>query len=163
MALSWGDLMALAGILIGGGGLAALWRTRNQNRVDDRRQLTEEQAAFRRDMAEQLAALRTQVAELSRRNDVLEDDAKKQAVLTARLEQTNETQAGQLLRQAEQIRELEKTNTTLETRLLELVDEKAALISRVTALQLTKDVLERENNDLRREVATLRGRLDGVV
>lgn len=162
MALSWEAAVTLMVGLFGGGTLAALLRARTQNRVDERKQLTDEQTAFRRDMAEQLAALRTQVAELSRRNDDLERDAKEQAKLGARLEQTNTFQADQLKHQAEQIRELERTNTALEQRLLDLVDEKAQLAQRLTALQLTKDVLERENNDLRRENATLRGRSDGA-
>lgn len=152
---------AVIGFLGGGGGVVALYRARSQNKVDERRQLTDEQIAFRNAMAAELSALRTQVSELSRRNDVLEDDAKKTASLTAGLKTTNEYQARQLTQQQEQITQLQRANAALEARLAELVEEKAKVVQQLQVAIAEKGFLERENAQYRQENQSLRLRLSG--
>lgn len=65
--------MTIGSLLLGGGGIAALWRTRSQNKTDERSMLTDEQVKFRADMAAELAALRTEIANLKAANAKLDD------------------------------------------------------------------------------------------
>lgn len=69
----WSAVVAIAGFLLGGGGIAALWRTRSQNRVDERSQLTNEQVKFRQDMAAEMSSLRTEISNLKEANRKLDD------------------------------------------------------------------------------------------
>lgn len=159
-AIEWTDiLVAGLGVVGGGGGVVALYRARTQNKVDERRQLTDEQVAFRAAMAAELAALRQQITDLSRRNDVLEDDAKEQARVSAGLQKTNEYQAAELAEQRSQIAQLQQANAALQTQVAQLIEEKAMVIQRLTVSEAQRSFLERENNQLRQELGTLRGRL----
>lgn len=160
MTVEWTDVVVAGiGVLGGGGGVVAMLRARSQNKVDERRQLTDEQVAFRAAMAAELAALRQQIADLSRRNDVLEDDAKEQARLSAVLQKTNEYQAAELAEQRTQIAQLQQANVALQTQVAQLIEEKAMVIQRLTVSEAQRSFLERENNQLRQELGTLRGRL----
>ncbi len=69
----WSIIVTIAGFLLGGGGLAALYRARTQNRVDERSQLTDEQVRFRQDMAAEIASMRTEIANLKDANRKLDD------------------------------------------------------------------------------------------
>lgn len=65
--------MAIGSLLVGGGGVAALWRTRSQNKTDERSLLTDEQVRFRADMAKEIGELRTEIKNLKESNRKLDD------------------------------------------------------------------------------------------
>lgn len=123
--------MALAGALLGGGGLAALVRAKVQNRVDERTQLSAEQVQFREHMRAEIARLDERSRNLESRNQKLEEQ-----VLSLTIQNS---------KQADQIEDLKKENETA-TRQLATTNAK-------------NDFLERENNDLRRENQRLREKL----
>ena len=116
----------------GGGGVVALYRARSQNRVDERRQLTDE--------ADRVPARDEQRS--WRRSDpggrtwaagttMLEDDAKTGEPDSGELKTTNEYQARQLTLQQEQITQLQRANAALEAQLAELVEEKAKVVQQL--------------------------------
>src|SRR5438132_978178 len=72
MTLDWGTIVAISSLILGGGGIAALWRTRSQNKTDERSLLTDEQVRFRADMAGEIASLRTEIVNLKAANEKLD-------------------------------------------------------------------------------------------
>jgi chromosome segregation ATPase len=164
MTLTWGDIVALLVGLFGGGtGLAALYRARAQNRVDERKQLSEEQVLFRQSMAEQLSALRTQLLEVEKRNDVLETETRDQGKQLAALQTKNEYQEQRIQEQAEQIAGLRQQNATQAAQIAALTEEKAGVVQRLQVETAQRQFLERENGDLRRELDRLRTKLPNRV
>lgn len=161
--MDWSIVVTIAGFLLGGGGLAALWRTRGQNRNDERSQLTAEQQAFRQSMASELSSLRQQILEVEKRNDLLESESREQAKQIASLTTQNGFQQTQLSQQATQIASLTTQNATQAAQIAALTEEKAAVIQRLQVISAQKEFIERENNDLRKELWRLRGKLPNRV
>lgn len=151
--------MALVAAIGGLAGVAAYIRARGQNKYDERSQLSEEQQKFRQAMFEQLGVLRTQVQEVEKRNDVLETEGRRQAEMIAGLSTKNEYQERQLSLQAEQIQTLREQNVRQAEQIAALTEEKAAYAQRVQIAEAKANFLERENNELRREVNRLKAKL----
>jgi chromosome segregation ATPase len=155
--MDWGDIVSAGiGLVAGGGGLVALYRARTQNRVDERRQLTEEQIAFRSAMAAELATLRAQTAALAGDKDKLESQMYEQGRALERLKFLDEQKTEQIQKlqaqNAEQAAQLAAQQRELEG----LRDEKAAVVQQLTIITATKEFLERENGALRRELEGVR-------
>lgn len=87
MAIDWSTIVALVGMVLGGGGVFGWWgaraelkravaeadRMRSQSAVDERSQLTKEQVQFRADMAGEIGSLRTEIKNLKEANSKLDD------------------------------------------------------------------------------------------
>lgn len=155
--LTWG--IAVVGLLGGSGGIAAYLRARGQNRTDDRRALTEEQASFRQAMAAELAALRQKVNDLEKGKDAVEVQAADQGKQIAALEVRNAYQEQQIEKQAGEIAALKVQNTEQAGQIATLTTERQEYLTRLKIAETRADVLERECNDLRNENMRLRSKL----
>ncbi len=156
-------VIAVVGLLGGSGGLAAYLRARGENRNDERSQLTTEQIAFRQALAAELTALRVQVAELDKSKDALEDKAAEQGKQIAVLTRENEYQARETKLQAEQIGLLRDQNAKQASQIAALTEENTSTTQRLAIVTAQKDFIEKENNDLRREVERLREKLPARI
>lgn len=159
--MDWGDVIGGAvGFLAGGGGLVAFYRARSQNRVDERTQLSKEQADFRAAMAAELSALRTQVTAQLALNDKLESLVAEQGRTIERLTVHDEVKTQQIAELRGQNAELLAKLNDQSNQIAVLQNDKAQAVDRARTLELKVGVLERENNDLRGEVNRLRGLRD---
>lgn len=140
-------------------GLAAFVRARGQNRVDDRKQLSDEQIAFRQTMAEQLAAIRQQLRDSETDKDKLEAQLHETVALSNRLLERSETQERCIKEQNEQIAALRAQNAQQAQQIAALTEERAAYIEQLSIAKSRAEFLEREVNTLRTENTRLRDKL----
>src|SRR5512138_2334388 len=129
MTIDWSLLMAIGSLLVGGGGVAALWRTRSQNRTDERSLLTDEQVRFRADMAAELAALRTEIANLKAAN--------------AKLDDRNDTLVKENGELSGRVRYLEEQNADLKNAIMNERSEKEAMKREIERLKGSVAGIER--------------------
>lgn len=113
--------MAIGSLLVGGGGVAALWRTRSQNKTDERSLLTDEQVRFRADMAAEIAALRTEIQNLKEANRKLDD--------------RNDTLVKENGELSGRVRFLEEQNADLKNTILNERSEKDVMKRRILELE----------------------------
>jgi chromosome segregation ATPase len=155
--MDWGTIMGYGvGLLGTGSAVAALVRSRAQNRNDRERLYFEQDQALKQTMLTELATLRAQVNLLSSDKDKLEGQISEQGRLLERLKTLDEVKD-------RQIAELSRRNDMLELRAAEQQTELSALQVEKTRTEqqlvtatTRADFLERENNSLRVELATLR-------
>lgn len=146
----------IGGLVGGAGGLAALLRARSQNKVDERTQLSAEQQAFRRDMAAELATLRTAMGALVQDKEKLEtrlDEQREQLVELRTLDRVKTSQIEQL--QARNST-LEQTVAAQQQQIKTLDEQKSSIEKQLLNMTASRDFLERENTQLRRENELLR-------
>jgi hypothetical protein len=131
--------MAALGMLLGGGGLAAIWRMRaesdqirSQSRVSERSQLTEEQVKFRADMAAELASLRTEITNLKAANQ--------------KLDERNDTLVKENGELTGRVRFLEEQNADLKNTVLNERAEKDAMKKRILELETSLRGIERRES-----------------
>lgn len=140
-------------------GLAAFVRARGQNRIDDRRQLSDEQIAFRQTMAAELAAVRQQARDTTADNDKLETRLNETVGLSQRLLERSEAQEKRIREQEEQIAALRAQNAQQAQQIAALTEERAAYIEQLSIAKSRAEFLEREVNTLRTENTRLRDKL----
>ncbi len=140
-------------------GWATIVRARGQNKNDERSQLTTEQVSYRQSLREDMAILRAQVAELDKSKDALEAIAAEQGKQIAVLSRENEYQAREMRAQAEQISALHDQNGKQASQIAALTEENTSTTQRLAIVTAQKDFIEKENNELRREVERLREKL----
>lgn len=140
-------------------GLAAFVRARGQNKVDDRRQLTDEQIALRQSMREQFAEVRQQLRDSESDKDKLEAQLHETTALSNRLLERSDAQEKRIKDQEEQIAVLRAQNAQQAHQIDTLTEERAAHIERLGIAETKADFLERENNVIRAENARLREKL----
>lgn len=159
--MTWVVLM-LGGI--GGlSGIGAYVRAHGQNRVDDRRALTEEQQQFRQAMAAELGSLRQLARDLETDKDKLESRLNDTVKLSERLLERSESQERRIKDQDDQIIVLRTQNAEQAHQIAALTEERAAYIERLKIAEAKNDFMERENGELRREVQRLREKLPARV
>jgi chromosome segregation ATPase len=140
-------------------GLAAFVRARGQNRVDDRRQLTDEQIALRQSMREQFAEVRQQLRDSEADKDKLEAQLLETAALSQRLLERSEAQEKRIKEQEAQIAALCTQNAQQAQQIAALTEERAAYIEQLSIAKSRAEFLEREVNTLRTENTRLRDKL----
>jgi hypothetical protein len=158
------DILLMITALVGGfGGLGALLRARGQNRVDQSAQLTNEQVKFREHMAGEIGRLDQALAAAEKRGDDLAALVQQGTKDIAALQQQN-------LDQAKQIDKLTAQNTAQAAQIAEqailieqITGEKAKAIHDAQVATSTKEFLERENGELRREVQRLKEQLPARI
>ena len=179
--MEWPELLLPAATaLLGGGGVAAFLRSRGQNKADLMNALTAERSALAKEQADYRAAITAEIATI-RQREALQDqreeaqERRNQELSTAVSERTREigglqAQVGglqaQVNVQTDRIRELEalyrasiEDNAKLSARLDQIEKERAAAVQRLQTEMATREFLERENNDFRKENERLRGQL----
>lgn len=153
----------MIGAFGGLGGVATYLRFIGQNKTDDRRQLTQEQTAFRQAMAAEIAALRQQTRNLEADKDKLEARMNETAQTAARLIERSEKQEQQIAQQATQIAAQDRQIAQQSEQIAALTDERQQYIERLAVVEAQRTYLESECNVLRRENERLRGQLPARV
>lgn len=144
-------------------GLAAFVRARGQNKVDDRRQLTDEQIAFRQAQAADLASIRQQLRDGEADKDKLEVRLNETIAVSNRLLERSETQERRIKEQEEQIAALRSQNAQQAQQIAALTEERAAYLEQLSIAKSRAEFLEREVNALRIENQRLRDKLPARV
>jgi len=150
-------LPAIVGLIGGGGGVAALLRARAQNKVDAGRLVFEQQSAFQHGLATEVARLSALVQVLGNDKDKLEGLLAEQGKLLTRLETLDQIKTQQIEKLEAQNKELSLRVDEQERTIAGLRDEKATIGQQLANVTAAKEFLERENGELRREIAYLRG------
>lgn len=120
--LDWTAIItAIITAALSGTGVAAFYRTRNQNRVDAQRALSDEQIAFRRDMAAELSSLRAEIANLKDANQ--------------RIDERNDSLVRENGELQGRVRFLEEQNADLKNQIMNERAEKEAMKSKIAKLE----------------------------
>jgi chromosome segregation ATPase len=170
----WGDWgLAVVTALLGGGGAAAFFRSRGQNKADLLNAMTAAQVAFAKEQSEYRASISADLAAIRQRE--VEQDNREQAqerrnqeLSAALAERTREIGGlqAQISSSVERIRELEtmyrqllEEKGRLSARLEQIEIERASAVQRLQTEMATRQFLERENNEIRKENDRLRSNL----
>ncbi|MBK9944291.1 MAG: hypothetical protein IPP13_22045 [Kouleothrix sp.] len=160
-SIEWGQIvLALLSVMGGAGGVTAWYRARSQNRTDERKLLTDEQIAFRSAMAAEIGRLSALQQALATDKDKLEAQLADQGRQLERLRTLDEIKERQIAELQKQNADLVLRSNAQQGEIEALREEKARVLQQLTVAHATKELLERENNDLRREMSRLRSDLD---
>lgn len=172
--MDWQDLLLPAlTALLGGGGVAAWLRSRGQNKADLMNALTAERVALAKEQADYRAAITAEIATIRQREAVQDQreesherrNQELSASLSDRVREIGGLQA-QVKVQDERIRELDtlyrasiEDKAKLAARIDQIEAERASAIQRLQTEMATRQFLERENNEIRKENERLRAQL----
>jgi chromosome segregation ATPase len=148
-------IIAILTALTSAGGVVAFYRTRTQNKVDERTQLQQAQSAFQAQILTQLTTLSAKVDQLDVAKDKVEDRANTLDKQVERLTVEGEYRKAENEQQQHRITALQQENIEQASRLAQAEEARAGATQKWQVELAMRQFLERENNALREEVNRL--------
>lgn len=156
--------------LLGGGGIVALVRARGEHRQAEQTALTqhqqftakalaEQEKQFRDMLIEQTNRLQEQLKDVDARNDKMSEQYASTMHTVGRLEATVAAGADRINDLVLNVTRTHEQNTALIERMKNLDDERAGMVQSLQVSFSTRELLQKENEQLRAEIARVKGQL----